>query len=166
MFNRKGTRNQMVLVAVTFFAMFLIGHIVGRLMPRTVDVSEWEIFQFESPRNNIDYSFEVDIHNDYISVALINTGVENLLKYPGFTVVKQADYDEWRVFPFSEETFFAAGLISLPPGLRATYELTENMLIFDFIPGQYRIVTEIWHAESEPMQVWTSFELHARNASH
>jgi hypothetical protein len=160
MLKNKNTRRQMMFVAMSMMAVFVVGQIAGR-MPARIAVEEWELFEFthtELP-HGVDFIIEQEV--GVIRGVLTNTGEENFGVGAEFALVKQvcAETDLWRRFPFADDVVFHATEMALSSGYRTIFSITEEMLATPLLPGEYKIVTTINMGDVDFRQVRALFSL-------
>jgi len=157
MFGKKQTRSQMFFVFMSLAAVFIVGHFYGRVLQ--VDTSGWEVFVFENESFGANVNFFTEKNENQFTAILVNENDFEITASAKFALLKLIDSEEneWRVFPFKEEIFFGDS-VQLPPGHRASYVLSEDMLGARFTRGNYRIAIDV--TENEKLsKVWVGFEV-------
>jgi len=148
----------MIFVVMSLMAVFVVGLIAGR---RFVNTSSWELFEFSGANFSEYVSFETERADDVISAVLTNVSESNVSHGAAFTLVKLTDEEagKWRIFPFDDEVAFVGIELALLPGHGVRYTLTEDMLAYRLMAGQYRIVVDFSADGENFMQAWAGFEL-------
>jgi hypothetical protein len=156
MFRNKSLRQQMIIVFMMMVMTYVAGTLLGNRMK--TDSTYWQIFEFENPAFREFASFTIRQNENQISAILTNESEAEITTGTGFALALQTETD-WRIFPFRGDVGFNDIAIILAPGDSTEFSLTEDMLSAKLIPGNYRIVTNIWGEDFGTTQVWAEFEL-------
>ena len=167
MLNFKKTSRVIVVAAVALVAVLIIGFAVNRVS-EIANTAGWETYDF--PDENFEQVFFKCAYTAYnpeyicISAQLTNNqNVQGLSYGKSFTVVKQVG-KTWKVVPFANDIAFEEMMIFLENGMSVSYHFWPDLLAVKLDKGRYRIVTDIYHQETEgeePVKhtVWADFTI-------
>ncbi|HHX03555.1 MAG TPA: hypothetical protein GX733_04650 [Tissierellia bacterium] len=129
---------------------------------------DWEVYHISSEKEDL-LSFTSSRPSYHPDDALISARLWNHKNVPGlicgtyYTLVIQ-DGEDWRIVPITGQLAFEDIAYSLDDGASVTYEIQTKDLSLSLPEGRYRIVTEVFHHQTEgqdPIKhaIWAEFTI-------
>lgn len=153
-----------IVVSVVFITFLSAGFAVNRATPD--NSSDWDIYDF--PNNLYDqatFTTEAEVYPpdfEAINAKLTNMGMHGVIMLgKKFTLVKKIG-DHWRIVPLASGGVFTLEGLYLDVGEDYTYTIIPDMLAGNLDTGNYRIITDIWHANDQSQTartVWADFTI-------
>jgi len=160
-----------LIASVAFVAVLSVGFAVNKISDAT-NAANWGTYNFPGENyNHVFFECNDTPYNpeyNFISAQLMNNqNIQGLTCGKYFTVVMQVG-DLWKIVPFKDSTEFEDTAWLLGNGSSIRYNIKPDMLAVKLNEGQYRIITEIYHADiagETPIKhvVWAEFTID-RNA--